>query len=325
MSVVELRADDGAGEPLDGEQGPVPGSTDRERPDVAGDLPSLFRAAPMFRRALAGYDRFQVDSYVQWAEDELATADREREHLLGRQLSTQAALDEARELLSHSSSGGEFLDVSRRIGTLLASAADEAESLRLASEADRAAGAAEAARVVAAAGEVLADARAEAERLVLATAAEVEAMKAEGGRILAEAARTGDDARAEAEARLDEVRRMEERAVELADRIRQQAAEEATAALAVTRAEIVRMLATGREERRRADAAAAAAREVLEGAAEGRLAALNAEITALEQRRSALTEPEAAAPAARRARRSQAALRDLRGKLHWGARSLRLP
>ena len=36
----------------------------------------------MFGRAVAGYDRFQVDTYVRWAEDELATADREREHLM---------------------------------------------------------------------------------------------------------------------------------------------------------------------------------------------------------------------------------------------------
>ena len=50
----------------------------RTRPNVSGDLPTVLQAAPMFRRAVAGYDRFQVESYVQWAEDELAAADRER-------------------------------------------------------------------------------------------------------------------------------------------------------------------------------------------------------------------------------------------------------
>jgi hypothetical protein len=319
MSVVELRADDGAGEPLDGERGPVPGSTDRERPDVAGDLPALFRAAPMFRRALAGYDRFQVDSYVRWAEEELATADREREHLLIRHLSTQAALDEARTLLSHSSSGGEFLQVSRRIGNLLASAADEAESLRVDAETDRAAGAAEAARMVAEAAQQLADAQAEAERVLHAGAADAEARNAEAHRVL-------DEARAEAQARLDDVRRAEQLAAEQADRIRQQAGQDATAALSAARAEVVRMLSTGREERRRADAAATAARERLERNAELRLASLTAEIAVLEQRRSALAAPADPAPVARPARRPfEAQRRDLRGKLHWGSRSLRLP
>lgn len=327
MSAVEQRADDGtAQQGSASEAGPGSGTADRARPDVAGNLPSLFRAAPMFRRAVAGYDRFQVDSYVQWAEDELTTADREREHLLARQLSTQAALDEARDLLSHSVSGGEFLHVSRRIGTLLASAADEAESLRLEAQADRAAGAAEAARVIADANEVLAGARAEAERLVLASAAEAETMHAQADRVLAEAARTGEDARTEAEALLAGVRSMEQHAVALAERIRQQAAQDATSALAVARAEVVRMLATGREERRRADAAATAARELLERDAETRIAALRAEITALERRRSSLIPAEATVPAARPAPRSlEAALDELRGKLHWGPRPLRHP
>src|SRR3954462_4269007 len=84
----------------------------RERPHLAGDLRSVLQARPMFRRAVLGYDRFQVDTYVQWAEDELATADREHEHLLARHLRTQAALDETRALLPHSSAAGEFLQVS---------------------------------------------------------------------------------------------------------------------------------------------------------------------------------------------------------------------
>jgi cell division septum initiation protein DivIVA len=328
MSVVELRADDGAAQPVRaGEAVPVIGAPDRIRPNVAGDLPSLFRAAPMFRRAVAGYDRFQVDSYVQWAEDELATADREREHLVIRHLGTQAALDEARQLLSHSPSGGEFLSVSRRVGALLASAADEAESIRVEAEADRCAGRTEAARLVAEATEVLAGAEADAERVILEAAAEVEAMTTEAGRILDEAERTGSEARADAEARLDKVRRMEQLAAEQAARIRQQAAEDASAAMSAARAEVVRMLSTGREERRRADAAAAAARELLERDAETRIAALRTELAVLEQRRSVLAAPEAApAPVARTARRPlEAHLRELREKLRWRAGSLRHP
>lgn len=327
MSIVELRADDGTALPSSGHAAQsVPGSPDRVRPNVAGDLPSLFRAAPMFRRAVAGYDRFQVDSYVQWAEDELATADREREHLLIRHLNTQAALDEARNLLSHSSSGGEFLHVSQRIGSLLAAAADEAESLRVEAEADRAAAAAEAARVVAEAAQKLADAQAEVERVVLEAAAEAEAINAEAHRVLDEAHRSSAEARVQAQARLDDVRRSEQLAAEQADRIRQQAAEDATAALAGARAEVVRMLGTGREERRRADAAAAAARELLERDAELRLAALTAEIAVLEQRRGTLAALETSAPVAPPTRRQFGTeFRDLRGKLHWGSRSLRHP
>src|SRR3954447_19266506 len=98
-------------EPHSGEVAGSPDDRAREdrRPHVSGDLPTVFRAAPMFRRAVAGYDRFQVDTYVQWAEDELATAEREREHLVARHLDTRAALEEARQLLSHSSGGQEFL------------------------------------------------------------------------------------------------------------------------------------------------------------------------------------------------------------------------
>src|SRR5690242_18940723 len=158
---IELHADErapdfdrdgGAGEPA--------------RPNLSGDLPTLFETGPMFRRALAGYDRFQVDTYAQWAENELAAAERERARLLARYLSTQAALDEARSLLAHSSGGGQFVQVSERIGSMLATATDEAESIRAEAEAARVAAEARAADVVAAAERSLAEATATAERLL---------------------------------------------------------------------------------------------------------------------------------------------------------------
>src|SRR3954464_11449418 len=93
------------------------GTTEGRRPNLSGDLPTVLQPAPMFRRAALGYDRFQVETYVQWAEDELATADRERERLMARYLDQQATLQESRELLSHSSGGGDFLQASRRIGS----------------------------------------------------------------------------------------------------------------------------------------------------------------------------------------------------------------
>src|SRR3954464_16005813 len=141
------------------------GARGNRRPNVSGDLPTMLQAAPMFRHALLGYDRFQVDTYVQWAEEELATGDHERERLVARYLDLQSTLDETRELLSHSAGGGEFLQVSRRIGSLLAAAADEAESMRAAAAPGRSAALAEAGQTIARAEQLLADATAEAERV----------------------------------------------------------------------------------------------------------------------------------------------------------------
>src|SRR3954468_8976995 len=70
------------------------------RPNVSGDLPTVLRAGPMFRRAVVRYARSQVDTYVHWAEDDLATAAREREHLIARCMRAQAELQESRQLLS---------------------------------------------------------------------------------------------------------------------------------------------------------------------------------------------------------------------------------
>ena len=142
---AELHVDDGTARPGSALRDGAPDAS-AARPNVSGDLPTVFQAAPMFRRAVAGYDRFQVDTYVQWAEDELATADREREHLVARHLRTRAELEEARELLAHSAGGGEFLRLSRRIGSMLAAAADEAAGMRAEAEADRSAAAAQAER-----------------------------------------------------------------------------------------------------------------------------------------------------------------------------------
>jgi hypothetical protein len=270
---------------------------------------------------VAGYDRFQVDRYVQWSEDEIATADREREHLIARHLSTRAALDEARALLSHSASGAEFLQLSRRIGSMLATAADEAESMRNEAEADRGAAAAEAKRT-------LADAEAAAQRVLSETAVEVQARTAQAGRILDEAERSGIEARAEAEARLANVRQMEQVAVEQADLIRQQAVEHASAARLQARDDVLRMLSTGREERRRADAEAAGVQERLARDATTRRAALLAEIEALEHRRSALlAEVDALAVTAARpsGRPLETQLRELVHRARWRSGSLRAP
>lgn len=263
----------------------------RERPTVSGDLPSVLGAAPMFRRALLGYDRFQVDTYVRWAEDELATADREREHLEARQARTHAALDEARELLSHSPGGAGFLQLSRRMGTMLAAATDEAEAIRADAEA-------EAGRLSAHAERVLADAGAEAARLVTEAVRRAEETTTEAGRVVEEADAFRRAARAEAAAQRKGARAAVRRAAQRADQLRQRAVEEAAAARLQARDDVVRMLTTGRDERRRADEAAAATRERLDSEAAARRAVLLEEVAQLEHRRAVLTaEPDRIATA----------------------------
>jgi len=280
----------------------------------------------MFRRTAVGYDRFEVDTYVQWAEDELATAERER--LLTRQVETRAALEDARRLLSHSSEGAEVLRISDRIGALLAAAADEAAGIRAEAEADRSAASEAAQRTVADAERMLAGSEVEAQRMVAEATAEAQQAIAEAGRIVDAAEQTRSEARTEAAARLKEIAALELRAAEAAEQLRQLAVEEASAARLQARQEIIGLLAAGREERRRADDAAAALRERLDEDARTHRAAVLAEVTALELRRTALQAelqllagPVPAAPV----RRFHLHLRGLADRLRIRTHSPRLP
>jgi cell division septum initiation protein DivIVA len=315
---------------------------DLRRPNVAGDLPSVLQAGPMFRRALAGYDRFQVDTYVRWAEDELASADREREDLVARHLRTRAALDDARQLLTHSAGGAEFLQLSRRIGSMLAAAADEAEGIRTEAEACRATASLQAERLVAQATQVVADAQAEAARMLAEARGRSDELVAEAGRLVVEAELTGQQARVEAEARLEKVRAIELRAAEQLGQLRQQALDEAAAARLHARHDVVSMFEAAREERRRADAAATVTRERLDAESATRVAAALAEVKALRRRRSSLRseiramerqrsalQAEVEMLSARAARASGSRLdlhlRRLVEPLRWRSRSVRLP
>jgi cell division septum initiation protein DivIVA len=326
---ADLHADDDAARlPIESGTDPAPEPGGRRRPNVSGDLPTVLQAAPMFRRVVVGYDRFQVDTYVRWAEDELAAADREHEHLVARHLETRAELEEALELLSHSSGGGEFLQLSRRIGTMLAAAADEAERIRREATAARSHAAGQATRSVTRAEKVLADAEAEAIRLVDEAAVRAEDITTRARRVLDQAALTGRDIRAEAQARLQQARVIEQRAAEEADRIRQSAVDDASAARAHARGEIVRMLDTAREQRRRADAEATAVRERLDRNAAARSSELRAEVASLERRRAALIRETArlARPVVQpTAGRTAAHPGRLLDRLHWRSRSLRAP
>jgi hypothetical protein len=258
------------------------------RPTLSGDLPTLFRAGPMFRRIAVGYDRFQVDTYVQWAEEELATAEREHERLLTRHVETRAALEEARGLLAHSAGGAELVRVSGRIAAMLAAAADEAETMRVEADAEASAVSAAAQATLADAQKVRAAAAAEAQRTIAGATAEAEELVASAGRIVDDAELTRSEARLEAEARLAKIAALELRAAQAADQVRQNALEEAAAARLHARAEIAAMLATAREERRRADEAATASRTRLDDEASTRRVALLAEVEELERRRAAL-------------------------------------
>src|SRR5438270_10770970 len=124
---TSLHIDEGVarllGDSDEGTAAPTPG---RVRPHGSGDLPALFEAAPVFRRAVGGYDRFQVDTYVRWAEDELAGAARLREEMLTRLVSQRAELDEARRQLSRPAGVRDALHLVPRIGSVLAAAARDA-------------------------------------------------------------------------------------------------------------------------------------------------------------------------------------------------------
>src|SRR4051794_35565692 len=217
---------------------------DRGRPTLSGDLPTVLEAAPMFRRALVGYDRFQVDTYVRWVEDELATAERERQHLEARQFRTHSALEEARELLSHSPGGADLLQLSHRMGAMLATAADDAAGIRADAEA-------EAQRVAAGGERALAGGAGGGAGIVAGGVGRAGQWDAEACHILAEAARTRQEARAEATAQRKRARAYEQRAVRNAERLRQRAAEEAAAARLQARDGVARILTTGRAERPR--------------------------------------------------------------------------
>jgi hypothetical protein len=294
---------------------------------VSGDLPTVFQAAPMFRRSVVGYDRFQVDTYVQWAEDELASAEREREHLVARHLRTRADLEEARELLTHSADGGEMLRMSRRIGSMLAAAADEAEGIRAEAERCRSAAAGEARRKLGYARWRIRYAESRARELATEAARRFAEKAAEADRIVERAEQTLRNAEAQAAARLEQVRAVEQRAAVAAERVRQRAAEEVAVARVQARADVVRLLADGREQRRRADAEAEATRERLAGNAAERYVSLLSEVQALEYRRASLRAEIAllAEPGPVSGSRLRIQFRQFLDRHRWRSRSLRAP
>ena len=58
--------------------------TPRTDPATPGELDVLLEPRPVFRAALRGYDRLQVDDYVAWAGTELLAVRRANDDLLTR-------------------------------------------------------------------------------------------------------------------------------------------------------------------------------------------------------------------------------------------------
>jgi colicin import membrane protein len=112
------------------------------RPNLTGDLDDVLEFLPVFRVAVRGYDRTQVDSYVSWAERELRAVRRSADEMAARFAASWAELDRAREELSRSAAGRDARQVSERVARMLELAAEEAAEIT-------AAGAAEAEEVVA--------------------------------------------------------------------------------------------------------------------------------------------------------------------------------
>ena len=105
-------------------------------PASSGELDALLAPRPVFRAALRGYDRVQVDNYVARAETELLAVRRANDDLLTRYGACSAELEISRRLLACSPAGREQVRTSERVGEILRLAADEAARLTEAGAAD---------------------------------------------------------------------------------------------------------------------------------------------------------------------------------------------
>ena len=208
-----------------GKHSSPPGMPQQRRPRLSGDLAGMVGTGPVFRAAVRGYDRLEVDNYVAWAEGELATAQREREHLLDRVVACAADLAISRRLLAERPAARAL--VSDRVAEVLRLAEQQAAQVLDAADA-------EAARVVA-------DARLEADAR-LRKAREIKEMAADAADDLRAVAQQD---RAEAAALLDH------------------AASRAEDLLREAREECERLAAEAREERDRLAAEAARERDRL--------------------------------------------------------------
>ena len=207
-----------------GKHSSPPGMPQQRRPRLSGDLAGMVGTGPVFRAAVRGYDRLEVDNYVAWAEGELATAQREREHLLDRVVACAADLAISRRLLAERPAARAL--VSDRV----------AEVLRLAEEQ---------------AGQVLDAADAEAARVVADARLEADARLRKAREIKEMAADAADDLRAVAQQDRAEAAALLDHAASRAEDLLREAREECERLAAEAREERDRLAAEAARERER--------------------------------------------------------------------------
>jgi cell division septum initiation protein DivIVA len=238
---------------------------DPEMPNFSGDLDALLTTAPVFRSAVRGYDRLQVDNYVSWAESELRAARRETDDLVDRYGRACAELEISRRLLARSPEGQEMTVISERMGQMLRMAADEAAALTAAGSAE--------------ADQILADARTEADAR-LRKAHEIKQMAVEASDRMREEARL---LRAEATAEIERAKAQAAQILAAAAAERDRLAAEAADQRSKAEADLAKWLADTRSAARREQEETAAA-------AEAALAEVRGELEDLHRRRDRACE-----------------------------------
>lgn len=103
-----------------------PPAPQRGRPNLSGDLIAMLDSGPAFATVLRGYDRLQVDNYVDRAETELRAAEGITTKLVTRLAASEADLQRARQLLAQSEQDRDLVALSDRVAGLLRLAAEEA-------------------------------------------------------------------------------------------------------------------------------------------------------------------------------------------------------
>jgi colicin import membrane protein len=230
----------------------------------AGALEALLDHGPAFRGSVRGYDRVQVDNYVAWAENELAAAQREREHLLDRVVACGTELEISRRLIAEQPVG-RGPAVSARVGEVLRLAEDQAAQVLDAAEAE--------------AAQLRADARLEADAR-LRKAHEIKELAIE----------VADQLRVSAQRnRAEGVAALEEAQAEAEELLRAAAAERDRLAAAAA-AERDRLAAEAAAELERAAEQARRDRAAADDAAGAHLAALRTEVEDLWRQRDQARE-----------------------------------
>lgn len=235
-----------------------------------GGLGGLLDTRPLFETRLHGYDRRQVDGYVQEAEEELLAARRAGDQLRARLAQRTAELAELRGRPAPASGNPDLTAVSERVREILRLASDEAAAMVQAATEE--------------ADQIVADARTEAEARLAKTAlmrdaatAMVEQLheraagqRAEAARLLEQARREADELLRAAAAERD---RLAAEAVQQREREAQLARQERDSAAAVAAGRLLAVRDEVEDLRRQRDEARAALRRLADQVGEALVAA----------------------------------------------------